>query len=71
MLQYYWNFRNYFLEVFIMANLIVFVMAVIVGLISPTSVAGFLLIADMFLPDPFPFADEVGLVIGIMAKMGV
>lgn len=51
-----------------MMYLVVFVVAVIIGVAAPAWLGVFLFIADCFLPDPFPFVDEVGLAVGLIMK---
>lgn len=52
-----------------MALIIFFIVAVAVGVICPTWLTLVLCIADIVLPDPFPYADEVGLIISLIVKM--
>lgn len=51
-----------------MIYLVVFVIAVLVGLVFPPGAGIVIVIANAFLPDPFPFVDEVGMVIGILGR---
>ena len=51
-----------------MPFLIVFIIAIFVGLIFPTGIGAVLFIANMILPDPIPFVDEVGMAIGVATK---
>lgn len=52
-----------------MILVIVFILSVVVGTVCPTLLSLFLFVADLFLPDPFPFVDEVGLCIALVGKL--
>ena len=51
-----------------MPFIIVFIIAVLVGLIFPTGIGAVLFIANMILPDPIPFVDEIGMAIGVVTR---
>jgi len=52
-----------------MILIIVFIVAVIVGVIAPAWLGIVIFIADCFLPDPFPLVDEVGLAVAVISKI--
>ena len=51
-----------------MPFIIVFIIAIFVGLIFPTGVGVVLFTANMVLPDPIPFVDEIGMAIGVVTR---
>ncbi|MFT8313254.1 MAG: hypothetical protein ABF633_03250 [Clostridium sp.] len=52
-----------------MLSLIVFVVTFLIGVFLPTPLTVILTIADMLIPDPIPFADEIGLALSLVVKV--
>lgn len=46
-----------------------FIAGLIVTIMFPAQISLILIIANMFLPDPIPYADELGQIAGLIMRM--